>query len=179
MCWSTYHYKNTQPLIAETDIKVLKFFISNEMGLTSPYYNYSYTIGVLCPKVKLICYGASLLLDTYCAGTIFDGYHSYQDEQCSILCDIDCDDNATLILDYEDHIIRKFNGPINDPKYTLYECVIPKGTKYYVNEHHEIVSETIIVKKPAKYKRYTPLKKTLITLLSKHFPWVKINKTIF
>lgn len=109
---------------------------------------------------------------------ITEGYHSYQNEGCNILCSIDYNDDAVLNLVYEDCVKREFYGSINEPKYVLYECIIPKGSKYYVNEYHEVVSGTIIVKRPAKYKRYTPLKKALIVALSKYFPWVKRNKTM-
>lgn len=78
------------------------------------------------------------------------GYHSYAYPEKIALTN----NNDITKVCYE-LIFEGSHLPIELPKYPFmplsyspYECVIPKGTKYYINECDEIVSETIIIKKP-------------------------------
>lgn len=41
--------------------------------------------------------------------------------------------------------VKLLNAKPIDANYKIYEAIIPKGSKYYVNEHGEYVSDKLII----------------------------------
>lgn len=143
MCWFTE--KKINKIVASEDIICYKVFRKKDIIYeTNPYL----VFGIGKPKIiqlksfvqnfKYIPYVKQKSVDLYtepCACTTVNytyysvkegykieaGYHSY----------------AT--------IARAMPEKMFLPKIAIIECIIPKGTIYYLNESNEIVSSTIIV----------------------------------
>lgn len=146
MCWTTKTIENTVPITADEDIKVIKFLgiMPNSSILMSPFNLCRYKPNMLMPSVALIPE-----IDEHGSTYISKGYHSY-DYPEKIVYGMT---NSDITKAYYGLIFESFHLLVELPKYPFtqlsyspYECVIPKGTKYYINEDFEIVSETITVK---------------------------------
>lgn len=142
MCWTSHNYKHPVKIIADEDIKVFKIVNRN---LTSVYEDFQYEIEreykLMEPIVLEIGSTAGMWL-------INKGFHSY------------CFETVKIYVDYYSNIFShetiqeisiytkfgrndKFVGDIG--KYIIAECIIPKGSTYYINEFGEIVSDKISI----------------------------------
>ena len=91
--------------------------------LISVYMEYTYIPYKENPKVNLTClHERDWMWDNIYHWNIEEGYHSYETL-----------DRVCIYFHYKRgrHFITK--------------CIIPKGSEYYINEDHEIVSSNIIV----------------------------------
>lgn len=147
MCWFTLDMAYSKPKTTEEDLTVIKFLRKNSNGdLLSPYYKYKYELDQQTEKVPLIAeYNVSEAFSPE-VPVINKGYHSFEMPKR-------IESNKHSIEEYTLHYDK-------DEKSTWtcvflseapYVCVIPKGTQYYQNDEHEIVSETIIVKEPLMF----------------------------
>lgn len=139
MLWNTKIKKNAQPLTAEEDIKAIMFMYIDGDDLRQAPWQILYSIDEVSPKIDVAC-------DKYCdIFFIEDGYPSYQYGEVTLK-------NQTYIIhNGDDEYGWVFDCIYGNLPVKPYECVIPKGTKYYINETHEIISETIIVKEPLMF----------------------------
>lgn len=128
MCWKTFRKEYSQIKTAMEDIPVYKFLKRN--GHT-PFKNYPIILGKKLPKVELLG-----IYHFYDDG-IDQGYHSYS---TSIL--IGKDFGNTYVYNQS---IEGCRVGILPRHLVCYKGYIPKGTKYYINENNEIVSETLVV----------------------------------
>lgn len=150
MLWNTKIIENAQPLIAKEDIKAIKYLSmgASKIISSSPYQEMPYCLNNRLPKINVECY-------QYCGAFFIDeGYHSYQ--YGDVRCKVNGNINAMFLIYNDDSPYgygvcwQEFlDGNL---QFKPYECVIPKGTRYYLNETHEIVSETIIAKEPFMYQ---------------------------
>lgn len=128
MCWRTFRKEYSQIKTAMEDIPVYKFLKRN--GHT-PFKNYPIILGKKLPKVELL--GNYHFYDD----GIDQGYHSY-----STSIHLFKSLNNTHV--YAPSPRRCWLGSF--PCHTVcHKGYVPKGTKYYINEWREIVSETLVV----------------------------------
>lgn len=137
MCWTSYNTPVKK--IATDDITCYKLFTSNSIvwkkrkfwfnsqkiieKLISACMAYTYIPYKENPKINLTCLQErDWMWDNVYHWNIDEGYHSYETV-----------DRVCIYFRYKrgHHFIIK--------------CIIPKGSEYYVNEDHEIVSSNIIV----------------------------------
>lgn len=143
MCWRTYYGMLSVQRTATKDIRVKKAFIATKYGLRSLYYSgFGWIRGVL----RKTCLGnvRRFPIDDYdqwhYVWSVEEGFHSAKDVKID-----DC---------YRDRPILnvsngKGSGRIFDIEHKfgveILNCIIPKGSKYYVNEYGEYVSDQLIV----------------------------------
>lgn len=136
MCWISYHTPVKK--IATEDITCYKLFTNDSIvwkkrkfwfskkiieKLISVCMEYTYIPYKENPKVNLTClHERDWMWDNIYHWNIEEGYHSYETL-----------DRVCIYFHYKRgrHFITK--------------CIIPKGSEYYINEDHEIVSSNIIV----------------------------------
>ena len=145
MCWVFKGNKKPQLLTAEEDIKVIKLI---DTGNKSVYYNHVYEKDVIQPEVGIIIVEIPseqtyMVNDSEQTYMVNDGYHSYLPDEVNIR--LVCGDNV-----YPPPRIKiTSKNPSLTPLDVLCsalvvrEFIIPKGTKYLVNNYGEVVSETI------------------------------------
>ena len=126
MCWTSY----IKPIrfIAHEDIKCYTVFNKTNIvwnnskikEIISLYRNYLYIPYNINPEINIVYpnYLIDFIYDEY-SYCIQEGYHSY----------------STF------NIAKLYSNNF----FPIIECSIPKGSEYYVNEDHEIVSSNIIV----------------------------------
>ena len=145
MCWTTFIYPHIQ--IATENIPVYKI-VDKKKGFwfwstfSSYYYGFTYKLH------KRYSEKLGRIWDP-CTGlyAIDEGIHSYHNTLTRI-----------STSKYGDRWIRSFNGEILDNYCTLARTIvkvqgyIPKGSKYYLNEDGEYVSEQIVLTKYNKIK---------------------------
>lgn len=152
MSWNTFNVKYASPIIAEKSFKVIKLFaVIGKDYVMEPYSDIRYAIGENMPSIRLVLTNDSFEFDcdlnSY--GFIRNGYKSYADANLTIRISNDKKFDMIFHRGFTENkqsffMFYKPDLPILIP----YECVIPEGTEYYVNENNEIISETIIVIKP-------------------------------
>lgn len=135
MCWVTD--KLPELKIAEKDIATLKVVLKKD-DMLIPYFQYNdfyYKLDKLSPLVTL----KVETLVNYKRYIIETGYHSYSESYSYEI--------SSYYIEINNDIYRNdtFMGLFNY-SCCLVSCIIPKGTKYYVNERDEYVSEQIIIK---------------------------------
>ncbi len=131
MCWTS----DTVPIkqIASKDIIVYKTLANGK----SVWYNYLYTLGKLeiLPKdLEVVNYGNRL--------AIHEGFHSF------ILDATFPSEFTDIKLTYKGKCVAALLLTTEN----LYQCIIPKGSIYYVNEDGFYVSNQIIINKAADHK---------------------------
>lgn len=147
MSWVAYDKAYVEPKTAKDDMLVIKFLLKNSNGdLISPFAHYKYELGKQTEKI-------SLFVDTFFspAYSIRLGYHSF--EYPKKIKEKDTLSFADCLLHYSRFSKKKtvvWTKVYNSE--APYVCVIPKGAQYYLNDKHEIVSETIIAKEPFMYQ---------------------------
>ena len=132
MCWITD--KLPELKIAEKDIATLKVILKKN-SILIPYFQYNN----LCYKLNKLSPLVILEIETlvnYKRYIIEAGYHSHS-ESCSYEISSD-------YIEINNDIYRGYGR--DSISCCLVSCIIPKGTKYCVNEHNEYVSEQIIIK---------------------------------
>ena len=137
MCWQT-RYK-TKLKVAEDNIPVTKI-VRVSSDIIQAYYvpGFIYSKKIFHSKLDLpYLYGRSWRVQK--------GFHSYK-SSCPIeLCKMFYPEGWKCSL-----IVKNFIGicldvynPFFSSDLGIMSCIIPKGSKYYENEHGEIVSDTI------------------------------------
>ncbi len=137
MCWVTK--KQCELKIAEGDIPVIKIMRED---LRSVYECFLYELGKkytteLGPVLESLCIGAPQE-DFY---VIHKGFHSYS-VGCIISTEIVSD---SFLACAKKFTTVEYNRELLDflPDVIEVNCIIPKGSKYYVNERGEYVSDSI------------------------------------
>lgn len=148
MCWFTFNMAYSKPKTAEEDLTVIKFLRKNSDGdLLSPYYPHKYVLGEQAENVPLIVeYNVSEAISPE-VPVIHKGYHSFEFPK---RIEFNTHSIEEYILYYDNN--EKSTWDCVFLSEAPYVCVIPKGTQYYLNDEHEIVSETIIVKEPYNFE---------------------------
>ena len=136
-----------KPLIANEDITVYKFVVTNNhVDFYTPYYHYKVSFkNDICklPKIKKLnpewgYYNPSLWKNTPLLLEIYvnKGYHSYtklsraHDQASAYLSNDECSDCTERYKSAE-----------------VLEAYIPKGASYYVGSNDDIVSTRLVIKK--------------------------------
>lgn len=144
MCWITF--KPLKAKVAKRNIKVLKvlYIHPSEPTVLVPYFYsgvYKYSINGKNPVIPITVIEHS----NYCAYiehcSIHEGYHSY-----AVNCPVR--DVTSTEMFVKDHYFC--DDECTGRQVHLVECIIPKGTTYYLNEFMEYVSENIVIKKIIK-----------------------------
>lgn len=144
MCWNSKKHQKVR--IARRNIKVLKVVQQKPNNCTEffPYYyegNCSYVLNEESPFVHIKLEDLSQPKRHYCY-KINTGYHSYKRSlQYMIVL------NVGIFIDNRHFFPRRYETY----EVCIMECIIPKGTMYYLNEDGEYVSEKI---KPIKVIYY-------------------------
>ena len=132
MCWISFN--KPIKMIAEKDIPVVKFVYKRQGGYQSVYYRYPYKIGDEVTST-IIFGGENYIregLHSYIPCSIYlEGWHSYY---ICVKLKNSCFNVDTLFSEYDDgSTLVQMN------------CIIPKGSEYYVNERGEVVSNKLKV----------------------------------
>ena len=130
MCWTTKK-GNLKPKVAKRNIKVIK--VLDEKNF-SPVYPHKYFLNKQEEKVNINIQQVTHP-DYKIKYFINSGYHSYSKKYKVTKT------NFGLILKYKD-IIKNWEVELN---LKTQNFIIPKGATYYLNEHGEYVSDTIIM----------------------------------
>ena len=139
MCWRS---KNAVKQVAKEDIKTFK--VGMKMG--DNYFKSYYFTHLYKPLQK---YETEMcVLDTKEDGfAITHGFHSYDPEFCKISLGKIVIGKCWDVFYVNKETMKLLNWYTDFLcKLLVAECIIPKGTTYYENEHGEIVSEAIIIK---------------------------------
>ena len=143
MCWIGNN-SSAFEMVAEKDIKVFKVVYVFPSGIYSPFRNYEYQIG----KEEKSEFQIVRFLTEY---MITSGLHSYS-SKCQIHYGFVGHDvlspNGANIGVYRDQFPRSIT--------CVLQCLIPKGSKYYINELGECVSNKLIPVKLIELSRLKP-----------------------
>ena len=150
MCWSSEDRRiNDCHKVAKNDLHVIKIMSpSDKPGKYSSYFeNFTYEDG---KAYKAIDFPTGHEWDGYNNDyvCIFTGFHSYS-VNCKFIRKTTPED---IVCVYSPENYKKLEYyELNDAVFV--DCVIPKGTRYYVNSEGEYVSKEIKVigKKEIKY----------------------------
>lgn len=134
MCWAGKNY----PKIAIIDIKVFKIVIKIHNYSYSSYYHREFIWKIKERKESEINVRFKYQCFTLNAINIYDGLHSYNS-----LCNLDFDSYDILTITSIDKY-TKLDFICSNPDLYKLDCVIPKGSEYYVNKHGEFVSNALI-----------------------------------
>lgn len=142
MCWSAINKSDLNRHIAKDNIPVTKFVaVFGNDDIFSYYNDFAYKIGEVY-NTKL---GKPHLSDTYWGemNVINHGFHSY-----SVKVKIRKRDsqllNAILNSRYADGFLKTFKHPNRGiGNMAVADCIIPKGSAYYLNSYGEYVSDSI------------------------------------
>lgn len=130
MCWVT----NSKPEahVADSDIKVYKIVRQTPRKniVNSLYYVYTYKIGELFEMDEKIIPGLVLYSTPFQAYVINEGFHSYATFE-------------KVKMEFEDGITLAIDPGASMP--VIVECIIPEGSRYYINNEDEVVSDKIII----------------------------------
>lgn len=131
MCWKTDRKEYTQIKTATKNIPVYKFLTRNAH---TPFKDYPIIFEKKLPKVEL--------LDDYhfYDNGINQGYHSY-----STSTSVRFWESPLYTHVYAQSAGGRWLGSFPRRSIVCHKGYIPKGTKYYINEWCEIVSETLVV----------------------------------
>lgn len=141
MCWRTKELERTNncnALIAKEDIHCYKIVkLNDEYGFRSMYRNFKYEIGVEYENSDSLALSFNTINKTF---EIYNGFHSYSYE--STTCEVN-----RRHYGYNEWKIRNINKElldwIGEFNAIQVECIIPKGSKYFLNERGEYVSDKI------------------------------------
>lgn len=144
MCWSINRISSPQANVSDEDVRVYKVLHYNYPDrLTSPYMGKEYNIG------ETYSVGSSqFYLSTYynLYWYIDVGFHSYATDVFFERCGYK-GMGSFLVKNFE----RETRNPVVVGAYPysnnlkVFECHIPAGTQYYINDDNEIVSESIVI----------------------------------
>ena len=142
MCWKSSNSKELVEQVATEDIETFKVVKKYDECFVPLYFQcVCYAVGV---PLSMSSNKLTLLMDSWKpVGVINQGFHSYS-KSCKIrfgtniivddLTQIEIGSNKDWLLDcivYTDNL-------------HYLECIIPKGSHYYVNSHGEYVSDAIL-----------------------------------
>lgn len=146
MCWKTNNCRYAEKKIAEEDIEVFKIVKlgdrepedrekvkKSELNVFYSIYNgFPYRIGETYRENINLSYRLNSSLYEWAGYKITHGFHSYSKNLCHI-----CLDGYIFIIRAQNFDIDWF---FSDNDIVKLNCIIPKGSEYYENEHGEIVS---------------------------------------
>lgn len=134
MCWKTIY--SPVKRVAKSDIKVAKFVVSNYRCLFyTPYYRQEVAMG----EIK-----TSELGEPHRVGDVDDGFYAITDGLHSYGTNVDIVvQNNRIDIIWNGERLDYWFDTYNDFKVYIVECVIPKGSSYYVNECNEYVSDKL------------------------------------
>lgn len=120
------------PRIALKDIKVKKLFLHTKDKYVTPYRKFEYEKGVVYKsKLKLHC---PSIYEMY----IDEGLHSYTDKtEIDSYASVDSHYNVKINGRWCSLYTFEYNGVC------VKECIIPKGSIYFVNKEGEVVSNRL------------------------------------
>lgn len=153
MCWTTSR-KEPIKRIALLNIPVFKILKqykkslihsdcqSNKESLLSLCYNFKYEEGETYSLDKeLECVKDGIV-------SIFEGFHSYSN-YCKVLIgnvpgyDSNEARKVAMVTSEGNNILSTISMYSGDVKWVKMNCIIPKGSEYYLNEYGEYVSDKI------------------------------------
>lgn len=130
MCWIT----NSKPEahFADSDIKVYKIVTKTPRKnmVNSLYCGYTYKIGKLFEMEERIIPGLVLSGANGKSYAIKKGFHSYATFE-------------KVKMKFEEEITYAINPGVG--MLVIVECIIPEGSRYYINNEGEVVSDKIII----------------------------------
>lgn len=134
MCWKTIY--RPVKCVAKRDIKVVKFIMSKygEQFYT-PYYRQEIAMGQIKTSKLVDPHRVGDIIDSFYA--IGEGLHSY-----GMNIDIVIQNGRIDIMSNGERLDYWFDT-YNGFRVYIAECVIPKGSSYYLNEHNEYVSDKL------------------------------------
>lgn len=141
MCWITF--KPLKAKVAKRDIKVLKvlYIHPSEPTVLIPYFCFGVCKYSINGENPIIHITANKYTPESVHCSIYEGYHSY-----SVNCSVRDVTPTEMFVNNYYFCDDEFTGR----QVHLVECIIPKGTTYYLNEFMEYVSENIVIKKIIK-----------------------------
>lgn len=147
MCWTS---KTAIPIIADEDIECFKLVLQDESNTIYSFYNeFIYELNKLYKtEINLVKSFNNKF------NNILEGFHSYSNK---VKYEINNNFNNTLKLYIFTNktrinltnIYSKYSYILTkniSAKLVIANCVIPKGSTYYINENKEIVSNQLIIK---------------------------------
>lgn len=147
MCWCS---KSTIPtVIAENDVIVYKIMLSTGFNkyFKSFHFRKVYEVGKKYAEVMETEPNENPDISTMRYSMIIErGFHSYSMEKTSITANdcylnVICNENGKYISNI--NYVKAFYT--TNCEVVIAKCIIPKGSKYYMNDLGEIVSDHIIV----------------------------------
>lgn len=154
MCWIS---QNAIANIANEDIESFKIVLLSKNNTIHSYYrefeyelNKLYKTELEIVKNRGFCYGYNALLTNYTA--IFQGFHSYTNDVKYRIVYYDMIKMIGVINNKTNDVIQSYiiDSSLYDKKIlvksVIANCIIPKGSTYYVNHKEEIVSNQLIIK---------------------------------
>lgn len=152
MCWIAHNDPKIK--VAENDVKVLKIVQVNG-SIISPYFypdkeHYGNVINgdFSIAGDGLFSIGTDLVFvhnSGYCHWSCDEAIHSYLPEMITIKIKIKTSlSTNVLIHNNSGLLLQDYYGDKDDINLFM-DCIIPKGTKYAINESGEVVSEKIKV----------------------------------
>lgn len=139
MCWSSKYVKK---LIANRDIKCWKITRQYENNhVRSLYFYMKYLLNKEYSLGQSIYVRQSSFFNA--KYEINQGFHSYFSKPKLIVIKDEFNVKVNGII-----VDRIYYSPLVISNHSIHiaECIIPKGSVYYVNDSHEIVSDKIIIK---------------------------------
>lgn len=145
MCWKT-RKKDVKIITACKDIAVYKFLLKkDEFTYVSPYRDYEYKLGQL---YTLEDYNLRAI-NSWDGKVIHYGFHSYS-SGCKVKFDVltnkvyVCSFHEKITI-YSSIFLDWYYKKIRTRVIEIVKCIIPKGSRFCVNEDGEIVSNQIII----------------------------------
>ena len=136
MCWTVS--MTPQSKLAEEDIPVFKIVRRN---LKAYYRNFHYSIGeVFKTEISVPMYSPCKVF------YIEEGFHSYSNQECKTAITETLSEPIITVFHMFHGELYRLDSYIDA---CILECVIPKGSIYYINPRGEYVSDKI---KPIKVK---------------------------
>ena len=143
MCWRTDYGILIKQHTASKDIPVKKAFLVTDHGIRSPFYSdFSWVRGVLQKSYlgnvrRFLINGSEPRRYMW---IIEEGFHSAK----NIRVDYGRTYYKLTIGDDKFTTAMSYNSP-NTGSVKILNCIIPKGSKYHLNEHGEYVSDQLLI----------------------------------
>lgn len=144
MCWRMNRISSPQANVSDNDVRVYKVLHYNYADkLTSPYMGKEYNIGetysVGSSQFYLSTYNSfywyiDVGFHSY-STDVFFGRHSYKGMDSLLVKNIERDTCNPVVV----------GAYTYSNNFKVFECHIPAGTQYYINDDNEIVSESIVI----------------------------------
>ena len=152
MCWVSRNLDYIKYNVAEKDIYTFKVMEKKEGIYYSYYFHKEYNLAEEyknCISIKFRYdkknkFGGGVLKEM----TITEGFHSYSSERCFVRNRVGSKGSWIKVFRKQLLFGKCFEDYVVDSRYhqlVVMDCVIPRGSHYYINDMGEIVSNKIIV----------------------------------